>query len=315
MRFRNMKILFIAMMLLLTATACSDTEKSGIPLAKEVTAAATATNTEELLLIGDDEETFKIAIASILSIRETHRTYNKFLNYIERELGIPVEIVQKQTYSEIKRAFERGEVDAGIVCAYLAVLGNDAGIFESVAKPVRNEDEVFKSYIIVKKDADYQSLLDLKEKSFAFSDPLSYSGFLFPNYELRKSGYDVGNFFEKTYFTYSHDNTIVAVANGLVDGGATHSDVYKQLKQENDPVIDQIKIIGKGPYVGNSPLVVRPDIDSDVKEKLIDVVLSMHLNRRGKWALNKLNVDYFVEPKPELYEPVYGMLVDLGEKK
>ncbi|OIJ10976.1 hypothetical protein BKP35_12895 [Anaerobacillus arseniciselenatis] len=313
MRFRNMKILFIAMMLLLTATACSDTEKSGIPLAKEV--AAAATNTEELLLIDDDEETFKIAIASILSIRETHRTYNKFLNYIERELGMPVEIVQKQTYSEIKRAFERGEVDAGIVCAYLAVLGNDAGIFESVAKPIRNDDEVFKSYIIVKKDADYQSLLDLKDKSFAFSDPLSYSGFLFPNYELRKSGYDVGNFFEKTYFTYSHDNTIVAVANGLVDGGSTHSDVYKQLKQENDPIIDEIKIIGKGPDVGNSPLVVRPDMDEEIKERLVDVVLSMHESNYGNRALKKLNVDHFIKPAPNLYEPINEMLVELGETK
>ncbi len=308
MSFRQLKLSIIFMVLLLTATACSQTEKQAVPLAKAVSAA----DTEEIVFKGE-EETFKLAVASILSIRETHRMYNKFAKYLEEEIGRPVEIVQKHTYSEIKKAFQRGEIDAGIVCAYLAVIGNDSGIFKSIAMPIRNGEQVFTSYTIVRKDSDFESLADLESHSFALSDPLSYSGFLVPKYEISKAGYRLNKFFSNTFFTYSHDNTIFAVANGLVDGGATHSDIYHQLERDNNPFIDKVKIIEEGPYVGNSPFVVSPNLDKELESKIIDVVLSMHLEEKGQWALRRLNIDNFVDPNQKLYEPIKEMLVELGE--
>lgn len=299
--------LFIFLVCLFLATACSNSTNLTVPLA--VVASETDNGAESL----DNQEAFKFAIASIVSIRETHRTYYKFINNLEKELGRPVEIIQKQTYTDIKKAFERGEIDAGIVCTYLAVIGSEEGIFEKIAMPVINNQKLFTSYIIVRKDTEYNSIADLKSLSFAFSDPLSYSGYFVPRYEISKGGYELGNYFSNYYYTYSHDNTILAVANGLVDGGATHSEVYKQLEAENNPIIEKLKIIGVGPYVGNFPIVVRPNLEQEIKETLVNVVLSMHLTEEGQKALGKLNIDYFIEPEEELYSPVLEMLAELGE--
>ncbi len=295
---------------LLFVSACSHTEKKAVPLTSELSA-----NNKFSSVVLEEQEPFKFAIASILSIRETHRIYHKFINYLEEELDRPVEIIQKQTYAEIKELFEQGEIDAGIVCSYLAVIGNQSGIFESIAMPVKNQEKVFTSYIIVRKDSEFETFVDLKSHSFAFSDPLSYSGFIVPNYELKKAGYELNGYFSNSYYTYSHDNTIIAVANGLVDGGATHSDIYQQLEAENNPLIQQIKIIGEGPYVGNSPIVVSSNIDKSVKGKLTNVVLAMHLNNKGQKALEKLNINYFIKPENKLYEPINQMLAELGDSK
>jgi phosphonate transport system substrate-binding protein len=309
MPIRQLTILLIGTLFLFLTTACSANSEAFVVPLKDIS----AVETEEMTVFEEDQEPFKLAIASILSIRQTHRMYYKFVNYLEEELGRPVEIVQKHTYSEIKSAFREGKIDAGIVCAYLAVIGNDAGIFKSIAMPIRNGEQVFTSYTIVKKDSDFESLADLEGHSFAFSDPLSYSGFLATNYEIAKAGYTKKEFFSNTYFTYSHDNTIFAVANGLVDGGATHSDIYHQLEREDNPFIDKIKIIEVGPYVGNSPFVVSPNLDEQLEKKIVDVISSMHLNERGQKALRRLNFDYFIEPNQQLYEPIHEMLVELGE--
>lgn len=309
MVLRISKRMCFLLLCIFVLSACStNTQKLIVPLTSEVSGYY-----DSSFLVKDDEEPFKFAIASIMSIRETHRIYNKFLNYLEEELGRPVELVQKQTYLEIQKAFELGEVDAGIVCAYLGVLGNNLGIFERIAMPIRNNDKDFTSYIIVRKDSQFETFTDLKFHSFAFSDPLSYSGFMFPKYYLNKEGFEMSEYFSNTYYTYSHDNTIFAVANGLVDGGATHSNIYKLLQLENNPVIDEIKIIEEGFFVGNSPIVVNPELDLAEKGKLTEIVLKMHLNNKGRKALEKLSINLFIEPEVELYEPINKMLIELGE--
>ncbi|WNF36012.1 phosphate/phosphite/phosphonate ABC transporter substrate-binding protein [Bacillaceae bacterium IKA-2] len=298
-------ILFVIFSIIFT-TACSNQNIDSVISLK---VAAEAEIEAQVI----EDESFKFAIVSIHSIRKTHRMYYKFINYLEEELGIPVEIIQKQTYSEVKEMFENGELDAGIVCAYLAVIGIEEGILKKISMPIVNEEETFTSYIITRKDSDIEEFDDLQGRSFAFSDPLSYSGYFYTNYDLEKNNHNINTFFSKTYFTYSHDNTILAVANGLVDAGATHSLVYQQLKENNDPLLKKIKIIAEGPYVGNSPIVVNPNIDEDLKNKLKDVIQGMHLNEGGKKALEKLNTDRFVDPDPELFQPIIEMISELGE--
>jgi phosphonate transport system substrate-binding protein len=261
----------------------------------------------------DDQEPLKFAIVSILSISETHRTYDKFSKYLEEQLGRPVEIIQKQTYSEVKELFEQNKIDAGIVCAYLAVVGRQDGFLKKIAMPVINGEKQFTSYIITQKDSDISSIKDLHRKKFAYSDPLSYSGYLVTKYNIFKDGFDFDGYFSHAYFTYSHDNTILAVANGLVDGGATHSVVYDQLSKEKNPLIENLKIIGEGEFVGHSPVVINPTIDPELEKKLTDIFLTMHLNDKGKLALLNLNFDYFDMPQRELFEPIIKMLDELGE--
>lgn len=303
---KPLNIILVAIFIIIFTTSCSNQD---IESAISLKVAAEAETEVEVV----ENETFKFAIVSIHSIRETHRMYDEFINYLESELGRSVEIIQKQTYSEVKEMFEKGEIDAGIVCAYLAVVGTEEGILNKLSMPIVSQEKTFTSYIITQKNSDIEQFNDLNGRSFAFSDPLSYSGYFYTKYDLQKASHSINTFFSETYFTYSHDNTILAVANGLVDAGATHSSVYELLKKNNDPILNNIKVIAEGPYVGNSPIVVNPNIDGALKEKLKDVIQGMHLNDRGQKALKKLDFDRFAEPEAELFQPIIEMMVELGE--
>lgn len=302
---KSANIILVLIFTILFTSACSNQDMNSA-----ISLKVAAESETEVDLVEDD--TFKFAIVSIHSIRKTHWMYNKFINYLETELGRPIEIIQKQTYSEVKEMFKNGELDAGIVCAYLAVIGTEEGITENISMPIVDEKETFTSYIITQKDSDIAEFDDLQGRSFAFSDPLSYSGYFYTKYDLEKRNHNIDDFFSKTYFTYSHDNTILAVANGLVDAGATHSSVYQQLKDNNDPVLENIKVIAEGTYVGNSPIVVNPNIDGDLKKKLKEVIQGMHLNESGQKALKQLDFDRFVDPEPKLFHSIIEMISELG---
>ena len=135
-----------------------------------------------------------------------------------------------------------------------------------------------------RKDSGITSLEDMKGKTFGFGDPNSTSGYLIPSIEIPKATgatMESGDYFGEVKFTGGHEQTIVAVNNGDVDGGVTWADglgnwedgfnsgalrraVDAGLVDMNDMVmIWQSKPIPEGPIVLRKALPA-----SDVKEKM-----------------------------------------------
>ncbi|SES05526.1 phosphate/phosphite/phosphonate ABC transporter substrate-binding protein [Salisediminibacterium halotolerans] len=258
------------------------------------------------------EEPLRMAVASILSIQEMNEQYGPFVSYLEKKLDRPVELMQRQTYGEIYELFENGDADLGMVCAYLGTLGKDTGKMEIAATPVMNGRDDFTSYIIVPAESENRSLADLEGASFAFSDELSYSGYLYTAYELEQLDETPDTFFERTYYTYSHDNTVAAVANGLVEGGSVHSGVYDQMQEVGSPLTEKTTIIGEGQNVGNSPIVFRSDLDDDLKEDLTSYLMAMDGSAEGENTLDAMDADKFIEPEPGMFQPVRLMMDEVG---
>lgn len=302
-------LLSLLFVLGLVSVACSSVdEQTIIPIKQQITYAG------EQELERESEEKLKFAILSNVSIKETYHTYYNFIHHLEEELGMEIEIIQLNTYDEILSVFTKGEADAGLVCGYLSVLGSEQGVMERIAMPIINGKEQYTSYIITRKESEINSLHDLKGKSFAFSDPDSFAGYLVPKYLIESEGYDFSNFFERTFFTYSHDHSIAAVVNGLVDAAAVYSTSYDKLVKEQNPLIEEIKVVAEGAFVGNQPIIVNPSLSSTQKEELKKALLHLHEKEAGQEVLELLNYDYFVEADDRLFSPALIMLESLNEK-
>ena len=66
----------------------------------------------------------------------------------------------------------------------------------------------------------YQKIDDLKGKNLGLVDPNSTSGNNVPRFELDKMGIDPDTYFSKVVFTGSHENAVLALAQGTVDVAA-----------------------------------------------------------------------------------------------
>lgn len=252
--------------------------------------------------------TIKIAIAGVVSAKQTFITYESLVKYIGERLGRPALMIQRPTYAEINELVHRGEVDLALVCTLAYVYGHQQfGMQPLVAPQVDGKAEYY-SYIIVLKESPAREFSDLRGKVFAFSDPLSFSGYLAPVYLLGQAGFDADSFFKKYIYTYSHDNSIRAVAQGLVDAAAVDSLVYDSFVQEDPALGKRLRVIDHVGPVGSPPFVVGPMIDAELKSRLKDILLTMHEDEEGARVLKHLMIDRFVPVDDTYYTPIKDIL-------
>lgn len=130
----------------------------------------------------------KIGIASMITPVDTVKYYQDIVDYISSKLGVPVEMVQRKTYSEMDRLLELGEVDIAFLCSSPYVKNKREFGVELLVAPEVNGRPFYRSYIIAHSARGIDSLDDLKGRSFAFTDPRSNTGKLYPEYALAKMG-------------------------------------------------------------------------------------------------------------------------------
>lgn len=249
----------------------------------------------------------RVAVAAILSPSRTLDAHHDLLSYMGQRLGRGVQLFQRGTYAEVNDLLKHRVIDLAFVCGGALIAGERDFGMEVLAVPqVRGKTDYY-SYLIVSRSSGTERLGDLRGRSFAFSDPLSNSGRLALVYQLTLRGETPERFFRRTVFTYSHDNSILAVADGLVDGAAVDSLVYDYLRIWSPAAVRETRVIARwGPY-GIPPVVVHPDLDPALRGALSGLLLSMHGEPEGKKILRRLLIDRFVGASPDLFQSIRQM--------
>jgi phosphonate transport system substrate-binding protein len=258
--------------------------------------------------ISRDGPYFNVAVGSMISAQETAVHYHQLLDYIASKLDRQIQLIQRKTYGEINELIGMGQIDLAFICSGPYVTGREKYGFQALAIPQVRGTHLYQSYLIVNKNSAYQNLDDLRGKIFAFTDPESNTGMLVPTYWLMQAGEKPEDFFGKTIYTYSHDNSIMAVALSLVDGAAVHGQVWEFYENRNPIFTSKTRIIKKSEPFGNPPVVASAYLPQKVKEQIRDVLYHMHQDPEGKRILDELMIDRFITPKDECYEPIFSMM-------
>lgn len=264
--------------------------------------------------IMENDTSVKVAIASVISPKESIRYYEGMIKYISIKLGGPVKIVHRRTYKEINDLVKNGEIDFAFVCSGPYVEGNNEFGMKILAVPQAYGINSYNSYIIVPANSSYENISELRSKRFAFTDPLSNSGTFYPEYRLSLLNESTDSFFgvdengrNNYFYTYSHDNSIIAVAEQLAEGAAVNSQVYEYMKYTKPGIISKTRIIEVSPPFANPPVVVSKDIDPFLEQKLKDIFLNMDKDEEGKNILSSVMIDRFVTINDSAYNSIREM--------
>jgi phosphonate transport system substrate-binding protein len=292
--------LFLILLILLVIGCGSDGDTPVVDFAKTITVALS-----EGEPAGDS--VLRVAIAAMVSPRETFQQHRQVLDYIGSRLGKKIDLIQRKTYREINELFAKGELDLALVCSGPYVTGKEKYGFELLATPEIQGTHFYQAYLIVNKESPYQSLEDLRGRVFAFTDPDSNTGRLVPVYWLAERNARPETFFAKTIYTYSHDNSILAVARGLVDGAAVDGLVWEYYNRKNPAFTSSTKIIKKSDPYGMPPMVVSRRLPAELKGRIRQVLLNMHREPEGRKILKELMIDRFVVPDERWYDTIRRM--------
>lgn len=254
----------------------------------------------------------RVAIAGVLSPSSTLEAYQDLLTYMGDSLDRQVLMILKPTYAEINDMLMGQRADVAFVCSLAYVKGNQDFGMELLVAPRINEEIVYYSYLIVPEVSSASNMEDLRGRSFAFTDPMSNTGHLAPTYQLSLLDETTASFFGSYYFTYSHDISVRAVADRLVDGAAVDSLVYEQMIAKEPELASKVKILARwGPY-GMPPVVINPELDSQLKRQLQELFLGMHDSDEGRNLLSNLDIDQFKVVPDDLYDSIREMTTKLG---
>lgn len=248
-----------------------------------------------------DSQALRIGVGAILSPQGTAHSYQPLIDYLGRKMGKPAILVQRKTYQELNDLLARNVVDLGFICtgAYSEGVRNEA--LSLLVVPQINGKTTYQAFVIVPAASPVREFADLRGKVFAFTDPLSNTGYLYPLSLLQGMGQQPETFFGRTIFTYSHDRSLAAVMEGIADGASVDSLVYEFAGKRNPEIARQTRIIWESPDFGIPPVVVPRTISPEKKALLKELLLTIHHDAEGKKALAALGVERFVDPEPKLY--------------
>ncbi len=235
---------------------------------------------------------FRIGILGGENASDRLRSNACIQEHTEKLLGVETKLFAPADYNGVIEGLLGGNLDMAWLGAsgYAKVYLTNPDAVEPVLTKI-NEDGSFGYYSIgfTRVDSGIENLADMKGKKFGFGDPNSTSGYLIPSIEIPQAGYTMesGDHFGEVVFTGGHEQTIVAVANGDIDGGVTWADglgVWEDgynsgaLRKATDAgLVDmtQIKEIWRSQVIPEGPIVLAKSLPESVKLKVTGMLASL----------------------------------------
>ncbi|MFN3884093.1 MAG: PhnD/SsuA/transferrin family substrate-binding protein [Rhodocyclaceae bacterium] len=226
--------------------------------------------------------------------------------WLEKKLLRPVVFIQRGSYREIVELLLARQIDFAWLCGYPYIRHRHR--LQLVAVPLWRGRPLYQSYLIVPvEDEKSQSLMDLRGRVFAYSDPDSNSGFLYANYLLAKMGENPATFFSRSFYTWAHRKVIEAVGIGLAHGGAVDGYVWETLAEFHPSLARATRIIQRSGDLGFPPFVAREDIGRIELEDFRSLLTGMATDPEGTELLHAMRLDGFTAGSFALYEEIARM--------
>jgi len=234
---------------------------------------------------------------------ELLRKFKPLGEYLEQELGMPVQFQPVSDYAGVVEALGAKRLDLAWLGGFTFV---QARLRTGDAIPLvqREQDEVFTSTFITA-DPAINSHADLKGKSFAFGSVSSTSGHLMPRYFLQQEGIDADSHFSRIGFSGAHDATVAWVESGRVDAGVLNASVWEKLAAEGKVDTSKVRVYQTTPTYFDYNWTVRGDLDPALVERLKAAFLKLDpANPEHKAILDLQRASRFIETRVENYDGI-----------
>jgi phosphonate transport system substrate-binding protein len=206
--------------------------------------------------------------------------WTPFVDYLSKQLGVRVALRVANDYAAVIEGQRAGNIQiasygpASFARARLTGVKTDAFAIRVNSDGSKGYYSVF--YVLDK--SPYKTLQDLKGKNLGLVDPNSTSGNNMPRFKLNQLGIDPETFFAKVVFTGSHENAVLALAQGTVDVAANwwnaddDSNLTRMLgkgmlKASDGTAMkrEDFRVVLKSDLIINSPITYLTELPDDLK--------------------------------------------------
>lgn len=253
------------------------------------------------------------------------RLYARLSDYLEAELGIPVQYQPVTDYTAAVTAFRVGDLDlvwfGGLTGVQARLQVEDA---QAIAQ--RDIDAEFHSLFIANRNSNIgpinnrQQLQKLRGHTFTFGSESSTSGRLMPQYYLEQAGVELDDFRGNVGFSGSHDATIKLVEAGTYEVGAVNEQVWQSRVEAGEVDLERVEVVWRTPTYYDYHWVVNPAVEERYGEGFIQKIQAALLeldpdNPEHREILELFGAKRFIPTQNSNYEEIEAVGRKIGKIK
>ena len=198
------------------------------------------------------------------------------IDNLHASLGMEIKPFVATDYNGVIEALRAKKLDVALLGPFSYVLAASIAEVDPIAIPeTQKQGASYHALIIARKDHNIRSLADLKGKTFAFVDPSSTSGHLFPKSGMLRAGLNPDKDL-RAIFAGSHDAAAIAVQNGKVDAAAVADGLFEAAVARGVIKADEVMIVWTSEPIPGAPVVIRRDLPEPLKQRVRAAFASMH---------------------------------------
>ena len=262
--------------------------------------------------------TLRVGVVPNIAPDQQRARYAPLAEHLSRALGTQVELFVASTYAGVVTALAAGQVDV----AYLGGLTYAQAERQVPLVPLVTEVDratggpEYLSAVVVPDRSPVRSVAGLLDRraSFAFGDPSSTSGSLYPRLMLTEAGARCSSTdltacppLGEVRFTGGHDAVALAVAGGRVDAGGLELRILRRLEQEGKVPSGALRVVAERRVPGY-PWVAREALGAEGTDRVRQAFLDI----RDPALLDLLRAERYVPVRPEDYDEVRRSAAALG---
>ncbi len=170
------------------------------------------------------------------------------------------------------------------------------------------DDDQFRGIILVRKDHQPASPLDLRGKAVSYPAPTALAATMMPQALLYREGVHVLKDLDNRYVG-SQESSILNVYFGDTVAGATWPPPWRKFQQDEPDKAAQLMVRWQTDPLPNNGLVVRDDVPGPLRDAVARLLFSLHENEEGRALLAKMPLSRFEAADEATYAPTRDFLV------
>ncbi|MGP6156000.1 MAG: phosphate/phosphite/phosphonate ABC transporter substrate-binding protein [Vulcanimicrobiaceae bacterium] len=206
--------------------------------------------------------------------------YESLSKLLAAKIGCPVDVFITPSYNAEIEAMRNGKLDVAEFGPLGYVFAHElagADVFATY-DDANGNPSTYTASIVTWKGSGLSTLKDVVGRSFAYSDPASTSGHLFPAYALRKNGIDPDAAVKPVY-AGSHTSSFEAIRNHKVDAGELNSQEIDAATQVGEYAAGDYLTLWRSAPIPNDPVAIRRTLPAPLKKRIVDAFMTLDFSQ------------------------------------
>jgi phosphonate transport system substrate-binding protein len=262
-------------------------------------------------------QVLRVGFAPFENAEDVVRKAQPVVAMLRKTLGMEVRPYVAGDYPGVVEAMKGGKLDVAFYSPAAFVMAEKIAGARLILKSVYKGRSVYYSAIITRNDSKIKTLADLKGKTFAFVDPGSTSGGVYPKVMLMNAGINPAKHFSRVIYAGGHDAAILAVVNHKVDAAATFANDTRGEDVPWKPMLKgragEVRVIGYSKPIPNGAIAVAKNLDPALTARVRQAFLDLGKTAEGRKLLAQMYlIDRFEPAAPHDYDSVREAFQKVG---